>query len=55
MDLPTQILSLLKEKSQAPHEYINPHFLQELANLLDEYYNLEDAGVDKWVINMFGA
>jgi len=55
MTLPNAILQLLIDQSKAPHEYINPNFLQELTDLLDGYYELEDAGVDKWVQSMFGA
>lgn len=50
-----EIMGLLKARAEAEHEYINLHFLQEIAGMLESYYGLEDDTVDEWVIEMFGA
>ena len=34
-------------------DYINPHFLTEIAVLLDVYYKLDDEEVDEWITKMF--
>jgi hypothetical protein len=53
--LAEEILDLLKERALAEHEYINPHFLQQIQVAIYDYYELEDDIVDDWVIGMFGA
>ena len=55
MSLPDKILDLLKQQAQAEHTYINPHFLSELSNLLEQYYKLEDDEVDSWIADMYGC
>lgn len=53
--LAEEILNLMKERALAEHEYINPHFLQQIQVAIYDYYELEDDVVDDWVISMFGA
>lgn len=56
--LPQEIMNLLKkyaEKDKEDFEYINPHFLTGINELLDSYYKLEDYEVDKWIQDMWSA
>lgn len=55
MNFHEQILQIMKDKSKQEHEYINPHFLQEISGLLWDYYELEDDEVDTWISGMFGT
>lgn len=55
MHISDEIMEILKRKASEPHDYINPHFLSELEGLLFEYYQMEDATVEKWIRNMWGA
>jgi len=55
LNLPFEILNLLKQKSKENHEYINPNFLVDVSTALYNYYDLEDNDVDKWIQDMFGA
>jgi len=51
--LPQQIMELLRERSNRNNEYINPHFLSEIAGLLESYYHLEDDDVHDWISNIW--
>lgn len=53
--LPQEILAVLKKHAELPHEYWNPHFLADINEALDCYYDLEDPVVDKWIEYMWGA
>lgn len=53
MDLPREILELLKKKASMPHDYINPNFIQDITEALYVYYELEDDIVDKWQRGMW--
>jgi len=55
--LADDIMALLKEsaKESKGFQYVNPHFLSGLSNLLSEYYELEDDKVDEWITNMWSA
>lgn len=53
MSLEIEIMELLRKHSKDDTEYINPNFLSELANLLSEYYNLEDEQVYKYIEKMW--
>lgn len=55
MDLPQEIMKLLRQKAEMPHDYINPFFLSDIITALENYYDLEDDVVRKWVDDMFGA
>jgi hypothetical protein len=55
MDLHDKIMKLLRQKMQEPYEYVNPHFLLGIADLLEAYYGCEDDDVDKWIQDMFSA
>jgi hypothetical protein len=51
------ILNLLKKyaKEEDGFQYINPHFLAGISDLLYDYYDLEDDEVDKWISDMWSA
>lgn len=55
MALHEQILDLLRQKSKAEFEYINPHFLLAITEAIESYYGSEDDDVDQWIQDMFGA
>jgi len=50
-----RLLEELRKQADAEWEYINPHFLAEIATAIDNYYNVEDVVVDKWIDGMWGA
>jgi hypothetical protein len=50
-----KILQKLKEISQEKWEYHNPHFLEELTELIEDYYDIRDEDVDQWITEMFTA
>lgn len=50
-----EILDLLKNRAKMDHEYINPNFLADINGLLYDYYDCEDANVDTWIDDMWGA
>lgn len=54
-NLGQEILTLLREKADEDFEYYNPHFLSEIVDLIDQYYDLEDKVVNKWIYDMFSA
>ena len=55
MNLPKEIMGLLRKKAELPHDYVNPNFLQLVVELLEEYYDIEDDIVDDWISNMWSA
>jgi len=57
LNLSVEIMKLLRIKAQQPHDYVNPHFLSELTELIDTYYpnTPEDDVVDKWIRDMWSA
>jgi hypothetical protein len=55
VSLPDEILNILKRQANQKHEYINPNFLTTITAALEDYYNIEDFEVDKWVEYMWGA
>lgn len=55
MSAAEEIMEVLKRRSKADYEYINPHFLTDIVTALYDYYQLEDNGVDKWIQGMFSA
>lgn len=55
LPLNQRIFNNLKDQASAPHEYINPHFLKEIADALEKYYKTEDSNVDTWIKDMFDA
>lgn len=48
------IMDVLMKHAEADDQYWNPHFLCELNSLLEEYGNIEDRVVDKWISDMWG-
>lgn len=48
-----EIMELLKKYAKEDDEYINPHFLFALTELLCDYSGLEDEEVDQWVQDMW--
>lgn len=57
-NVPQEILEVLKKAAEAEkdkHTYTNPHFLQEINQLLYDYYKLEDDEVGDYIQGMFGA
>lgn len=54
-NLGQEILTLLREKAEAEHEYFNPHFLSKIVSSIYEHYELEDEVVDKWIEKMWSA
>jgi len=55
MQLAKEILNLLKKKAEGKHEYINPNFLLIVTEAINDYYDISDPIVDKWVQDMFSA
>ena len=53
MDLPREILELLKKKAAMSFNYTNPNFLEALKDLLYTYYDLEDENVNNWIREMW--
>jgi hypothetical protein len=50
-----EILALLREKAELKFEYFNPHFLSGIVELIDDYYDVEDEVVNKWISDMWSA
>ena len=48
-NIPEDIMAVLKEYAKRDDQYINPNFLSDVATLLEQYYQLEDDDVDKWI------
>jgi hypothetical protein len=55
MPLGKELLALLRAKADAEWEYYNPYFLMEIADKIEEYYNIRDDVVDEWIGKMFSA
>jgi hypothetical protein len=54
MKLQEEIMDCLKRKSKEDHGYINPNFLIGITGLLEDYFQLEDDDVDRWVQDCYG-
>lgn len=53
MQLHEEIMELMKQRANTNFEYINPHFLADLNELIYNFYDLEDEEVNKWIRNMY--
>jgi hypothetical protein len=53
--LPDEILNILKRKAIQQPSHIKPNFLLSITQALEEYYNIKDYDVDKWVHYMSGS
>ena len=55
MKIAEELLAFLKKHSDAEWEYHNPHFLREITDTIESYYQLEDDRVNEWIQEMWGA
>lgn len=55
LNLGAEILTLLRSKADSEWEYYNPYFLSDITERIEEYYNISDEVVDRWVQKMFSA
>lgn len=60
MELYKDILECFRKKMEAEKtkfEYINPHFMNAIIKVIDDYYDIADEEDDiyDWIKEMFGA
>jgi hypothetical protein len=53
-DFVSRLVNLLHEQAtDRPNEYVNPHFLLEIRNLLENYYDIDDEIIGDYIANMW--
>ncbi len=55
MSIEKEIMAVLVKYANKEYEYINPHFLADINELLWDYFGIQDDDVDEWIGSMWSA